>query len=92
MFVKEYAKFKKDVKKTIFAFFKMEPEELEFHINEFHKQYDRLYDLDKVSFKDVRPDLKQMLMLYRTMNYFYSIWTKLNELEPIITNIGGIDD
>lgn len=92
MFVKEYIKFKKDVKKTIFAFFKMEPEELEIHIDEFHKQYDKMYDLDKVSFKDVRPDLREMLMLYRTMNYFYNIWVKLNELEPVITNIGGIND
>ena len=92
MFVKEYTKFKKDVKKTIFAFFKMEPEELEININEFHKQYDKMYDLDKVSFKDVRPDLREMLMLYRTMNYFYNIWIKLNELEPVITNIGGIND
>ena len=84
MFVKEFEKFRKDVKKTIFAFFKMEPEELENHINEFHRQYDRLYDLDKVSFHDVRPDLKDTVMLYRSMNYFYRIWVDLNKLESSI--------
>ena len=84
MFVKEFEKFRKDVKKTIFAFFKMEPEELENHINEFHRQYDRLYDLDEVSFHDVRPDLKDTVMLYRSMNYFYRIWVDLNKLESSI--------
>ena len=84
MFVKEFDKFRKDVNKTIFAFFKMEPEELEIHINEFHKQYDKLYDLDKVSFHDVRPDLKDIIMLYRSMNYFWNIWNDLNKLESSI--------
>jgi len=84
MFIKEFEKFRKDVKKTIFAFFKMEPEELEEHINECHRQYDRLYDLDKVSFHDVRPDLKDTVMLYRSMNYFYNIWIDLNKLESSI--------
>ena len=84
MFVKEFDKFRKDVKKTIFAFFKMEPEELEEHIKECHRQYDRLYDLDKVSFHDVRPDLKDTVMLYRSMNYFYNIWIDLNRLESSI--------
>ena len=91
MFVKEYEKFKKNVKKTIYEFFKMEPEELENHLNEFHRLYDKMYNLDKVSYNDVRSDLKEMLMLYRTMNYFYNIWIKLDELEPVITNIGGIE-
>lgn len=84
MFVKEFDKFRKDVKKTIFAFFKMEPEELKSHISEFHKQYDKLYDLDKVSFHDVRPDLKDIVMLYRSMNYFWNIWNDLNKLESSI--------
>ena len=92
MFVKEFDKFRKDVKKTILDFFKMEPEELEVHINEFHKQYDKLYDLDKVSFHDVRPDLKDAVMLYRSMNYFWNIWIGLNKLEESITSIGGLDD
>lgn len=92
MFIKEFEKFKKDVRKTIFSFFKMEPEELEEHINEYHKEYDRLYDLDRVSFKDVRPDLKDVVMLYRTMNYFYNIWIDLNRLETSITSIGGLDE
>lgn len=92
MFVKEFEKFKKDVRKTIFGFFKMEPEELEEHINECHKEYDRLYDLDRVSFRDVRPDLKDVIMLYRTMNYFNNIWIDLNKLETSITCIGGLDD
>lgn len=92
MFVKEFEKFKKDVRKTIFSFFKMEPEELEKRINECHKEYDRLYDLDRVSFKDVRPDLKDVVMLYRTMNYFNNIWIDLNKLETSIISIGGLDD
>ncbi len=92
MFVKEFEKFKKDVRKTIFGFFKMEPDELEEHIKEFHKQLDRFYDLDKVCFRDVRPDLKDSVMLYRTMNYFYKIWVDLNKLESSITSIGGLDD
>ena len=57
-----------------------------------HKEYDHLYDLDRVSFKDVRPDLKDAVMLYRTMNYFYNIWIDLNRLETSITSIGGLDD
>ena len=92
MFVKEFDKFRKDVKKTISTFFKMEPEELEVHISEFHKRYDRLYDLDKVSFHDVRPDLKDSVMLYRSMNYFWNIWIGLNKLEESITSIGGLND
>ena len=92
MFVKEFDKFRKDVKKTIFAFFQMEPEELEVHINEFHKQYDNLYNLDKVSFHDVRPDLKDTVMLYKSMNYFWNIWVGLNKLEESITSIGGLND
>ena len=92
MFVKEYDKFKKDVKQTIFAFFRMEPEQLSFEIEEYHKKYDKLYNLDTVSYKDVRPELKDMIMKYRTMVYFNNIWIKLNELEPCIMDIGGIDD
>jgi hypothetical protein len=92
VFVKEFEKFKKDVRKTIFGFFKMEPEELEERIDDCHRQYDRFYDLDKVSFKDVRPDLKDSVMLYRTMSYFYRIWVDLNKLESSITSIGGLDD
>lgn len=84
MFIKEYDKFKKDVEKTIYAFFKMKPEELMPYLDNYHKRYDRIYDLDKVSYKDVRPELKEVVMLYRTMNYFYNIWVKLNDLEPFI--------
>ena len=68
MFVKEFDKFKKDVEKTIYAFFKMKPEELKNYLDDFHNTYDSMYDLNKVSYKDVRPDLKDMLMMYKTMN------------------------
>ena len=91
MFVKEFEKFKKDVRKTINSFFRMNPEDLEPFLNDLHKKYDRMYDLDKVSYKDVRPELKETVMLYRTMNYFWNIWVKLNELESSITDIGGIE-
>ena len=86
MFVKEYDKFRKDVEKTIYAFFKLKPEELEPYLDTFHKKYDRMYDLNKVSYKDIAPELREELMLYKTMNYFYNIWIKLNELEPYITD------
>jgi uncharacterized protein YueI len=86
MFVKEYDKFRKDVEKTIYAFFKLKPEELESYLDTFHKKYDRMYDLNKVSYKDIAPELREELMLYKTMNYFYNIWVKLNELEPYITD------
>lgn len=84
MFIKEFTKFRKDVEKTVDSFFKMKPDELKEYIDECHRKYDRMYDLDKVSYKDVQPALKETVMRYRTMNYFYSIWVKLNELEPLI--------
>lgn len=93
MFVKEYDKFRKNVEKTIDAFFKVKPEELESYLKAFHNRYDRLYDLNKVSYKDIAPELREELMLYKTMNYFYNIWVKLNELEPyIIDEARKLDD
>ena len=93
MFVKEYDKFRKNVEKTIDAFFKVKPEELEPYLKAFHSRYDRLYDLNKVSYKDIAPELREELMLYKTMNYFYNIWVKLNELEPyIIDEARKLDD
>lgn len=85
MFVKKYEKFKKDVEDTIYAFFRMKPEELKVQLDFIHQKYDSLYDLDNVLYKDVKPELKDMLMMYKTMNYFYNIWDKLNELESYIT-------
>ena len=92
MFVKEYAKFKKDVEKTIYAFFKMQPEELKVHLDSCHERYDKLYDLNKVSYKDVRSELKDMLLMYKTMNYFYNIWDKLKDLEIYITDDVGVEE
>ena len=87
MFIKEYEKFKKNVEDTMWSFFKMTPEQIQQALNELHKTYDELYDLDEVSYKNVRPDLRNMVMVYKTMNYFYSIYEKLLELEDYICNV-----
>ena len=87
MFVKEYEKFKKNVEDTMWSFFKMTPDQIKQSLDELHKTYDMLYDLDVVSYKNVRPGLRNMLMVYKTMNYFYSIYEKLLELEDYICNV-----
>ena len=87
MFIKEYEKFKKNVEDTMWSFFKMTPEQIQQALNELHKTYDKLYNLDEVSYKNVRPDLRNMVMVYKTMNYFYSIYEKLLELEDYICNV-----
>lgn len=92
MFIKDYKKFRKDVEDTIDSFFRLKPEQLKEEIINYHNKYDKYYDLDKISFRDVKPEFKEDIMAYRTMNYFYNVWEKLNELEDAITNIGGLDD
>ena len=52
-----------------------------------------MYDLDKVDFHDVSPENKDIVMRYRTLKYFYQIYTKVNELDNLLngSEINGSD-
>lgn len=90
MFIRKYLNFKKDIEKAIDSFFKMSPENLEFCINEFHERYDGMYNLDEIPIKNVAPEHRDSVMLYKTMKYFYMIYQKMLELEKAICNEEGI--
>ena len=81
MFIKDMTKFEKNVEKTIYSFFKMKPEDLEIHIKDIKEKYGSMYDLDNVPFQNVRPDVRDSVLLYRTMSYFFNIYKKLKELK-----------
>lgn len=84
MFVKKYLNFKHDIEKAIDSFFKLSPKDLESCIEGFHNRYDCMYDLDEIPIKNVAPEHRDSVMLYKTMNYFYAIYQKMLELEEII--------
>ena len=84
MFIKDFGKFKKTVEKTMTEFFNLSPEQIEENIRVIEQMYGRMYDLDKVDFRDVNPDNRDVVMRYRTLKYFYQIYTKVNELDELL--------
>ena len=84
MFLKDFGKFKKNVEDTITQFFDLTPEEIKDNLDVIEKMYGRMYDLDKVDFHDVSPENKDVVMRYRTLKYFYQIYTKVNELDNLL--------
>lgn len=84
MFLKDFDKFKKNVTDAMKSFFEMTPEEIEQNIIIIENTYSKMYDLDKVSFKDVSPENRDIVMRYRTLKYFHQIYTKTNELDELL--------
>lgn len=84
MFLKGFEKFKNNVEDTMIQFFNLTPEQIEENIMVIEKMYGKMYDLDKVSFRDVSPENRDILMRYRTLKYFYQIYTKTNELDELL--------
>jgi len=90
MFQKECDKFRDNVVKTMWSFFKMKPEEIKDSIDKIFKEYGDMYNLDTVDYRYVRPELKEVVMRYRTMKYFYDIYVKLDELKIYLDE--GVDN
>ena len=65
-------------------FFNLTPEQIEENIVVIEKMYGKMYDLDKVSFRDVSPENRDIVMRYRTLKYFYQIYVKVNELDKLL--------
>jgi len=84
MFLKGFEKFKNNVEDTMTQFFNLTPEQIEENIMVIEKMYGKMYDLDKVSFRDVSPENRDIVMRYRTLKYFYQIYTKVNELDELL--------
>lgn len=84
MFLKGFEKFKNNVEDTMIQFFNLTPEQIEENIIVIEKMYGKMYDLDKVSFRDVSPENRDVVMRYRTLKYFYQIYTKVNELDELL--------
>ncbi|MBR6401856.1 MAG: hypothetical protein IKS48_00565 [Eubacterium sp.] len=84
MFLKDFDKFKHTVEDTMTKFFDLTPEQIEENIAIIESTYSRLYDLDKVNFKDVSPENRDIIMRYRTLKYFHQIYTKVNELDELL--------
>lgn len=84
MFLKGFEKFKNNVEETMTQFFNLTPKQIEENIMIIEKMYGKMYDLDKVSFRDVSPENRDIVMRYRTLKYFYQIYTKVNELDELL--------
>lgn len=84
MFIKDFGKFKDNVENTMMEFFNLTPEQIEENIIVIEKMYGKMYDLDKVSFRDVSPENRDIVMRYRTLKYFYQIYIKVNELDELL--------
>ena len=84
MFIKDFGKFKDNVENTMMEFFNLTPEQIEENIVVIEKMYGKMYDLDKVSFRDVSPENRDIVMRYRTLKYFYQIYVKVNELDKLL--------
>lgn len=80
MFINEIEKFKSTVEDTIKAFFNYTPEEVKDEIKMLEGIYSKKYDLEKVEYINVPPDTRDVLLRYRTLKYFDSVWTKTKEL------------
>lgn len=84
MFIEGFGKFKDSVENTMMEFFNLTPEQIRENIIVIEKMYSKMYDLDKVSFRDVSPENRDIVMRYRTLKYFYQIYTKVNELDELL--------
>ena len=84
MFLKDFGKFKKNVEDTMTEFFNLTPQQIKENIEVIERMYSRMYDLDKVDFKDVSPENRDIVMRYRTLKYFYQIYVKVNELDDLL--------
>lgn len=84
MFLKDFGKFKKNVEDTMTEFFNLTPQQIKENMEVIERMYSRMYDLDKVDFKDVSPENRDIVMRYRTLKYFYRIYVKVNELDDLL--------
>lgn len=91
MFLKDIEEFKITVEKSIDSFFGFTPQQMKENILVIEKLYGQMYDLEKISFKSIRPDLKEVLMRYRTLKYFNSVYDKTMELYDFLKK-GEKDD
>ena len=80
MFLKDIEKFKKTVESTMKAFFNYTPEEVEEDIARIEGIYSKKYNLDVVEFKNVDSNTKEVILRYRTLKYFDSVYKKTMEL------------
>ena len=80
MFLKDIEKFKTTVEKSMDSFFGFTPEQVKENIQVIERMYGQMYDLEKISFKSIRPDLKEILLRYRTLKYFDSVYDKTMQL------------
>ncbi len=87
MFLKEVNKFKQTVEKSMYSFFKMNPEEIENNMRVIEQVYKNRYNLDMINFRDIAPECRDDVLRYRTLKYFFTAWKKITELE-IFLNVG----
>lgn len=84
MFINKFTKFKKEIEKTIYSFFNINAKELNVYLESYKNTFKDIYDLDNVLIQNVRNEMKNDIMRYKTMKYFCDIYTKLIELEDVI--------
>lgn len=89
MFKSELENFKQKVAKETKAFFNLTPEQLSDEILSMREKYMEFCDLDEDSLLDnFSPEYKDVLAKYKTLLYFYTIWSGLLELEEFLKNGG----
>ena len=84
MFLKDFDKFKIIVEDTMQTFFEMTPEQVKQNIAVIEKMYSSKYDLDKVDYKNIDPDVRDIILRYRTLKYFDGIYDKVMELHNFL--------
>lgn len=80
MFLKDIEKFKTTVEKTMYSFFGFTPEQVKENVEVIERMYGKMYDLEKISFNSIRPDLKEILLRYRTLKYFDTVYDRTMQL------------
>ena len=91
MFIEEVENFKKKVEGEMKAFFGFAPKQVSDEIVSMRNEYMEFCDLDGDSLCDnLSPEYKEILMRYKTLLYFDTIYGELLDLEDYLKN-GGIE-
>ena len=80
MFLKDIEKFKRTVENSMKSFFNFTPEQVEENIKIIEAMYSDKYKLDTIDFKYVNSETREIILRYRTLKYFDSVYKKTLEL------------
>ena len=80
MFLKDVEKFKVTVENTMKSFFNFTPEQVKENIKIIEDMYSSKYKLDTIDFKNVDTETREIILRYRTLKYFDSVYNKTMEL------------